>query len=156
MRVVFGESHSTLSPAGHQFLISRWSRRLLVVTGARCPLTKPVVTAVQLRVDHRAPLQPWRAARRYLRRCGTPRADSPGSGVGLAPGPQALPMPAAALVLYITRASRVVPLAIVRQQRMRQDFVAEAGATSCAVIQAKSQKQLEWYRDWPWGSAVRF
>jgi hypothetical protein len=28
--------------------VSRWTRRLLVVTGARCPLTKPVVTAVEL------------------------------------------------------------------------------------------------------------
>jgi hypothetical protein len=28
--------------------VSRWIRRLLVVTGARCPLTKPVVAAVEL------------------------------------------------------------------------------------------------------------
>jgi hypothetical protein len=28
--------------------VSRWIRRLLVVAGARCPLTKPVVTAVEL------------------------------------------------------------------------------------------------------------
>ena len=48
--------------------------------------------------DHRAPLQPRRAARRYLRARGTSRADSRRSGAGLAPGPQALPMPAAALV----------------------------------------------------------
>jgi hypothetical protein len=53
----------------HLWWESRWSRRLLVVTGARCPLTKPVVTAVELRVDHRAPWQPRRAARRYLRIC---------------------------------------------------------------------------------------
>jgi hypothetical protein len=39
--------------------------------------------------------------KRYLRARGTARADSPGSGVGLAPRPQALPMPAAALVLYV-------------------------------------------------------
>jgi hypothetical protein len=32
---------------------------------------------------------------------GTARADSRRSGVGLAPRPQALPMPAAALILYI-------------------------------------------------------
>ena len=51
--------------------------------------------------DHGAPLQPRRAARRYLRARGTARADSRRSGVGLAPRPQALPMPAAALVLYI-------------------------------------------------------
>jgi hypothetical protein len=34
---------------------------------------------------------------------GTSRADSLRSGVGLAPGPQALPMPATALILYIYR-----------------------------------------------------
>jgi hypothetical protein len=38
-----------------------------------------------------------KAARRYLRVRGTARADSRRSGVGLAPRPQALPMPAAAL-----------------------------------------------------------
>jgi hypothetical protein len=70
----------------HLWWESRWSRRLLVVTGARCPLTKPVVIAVELRVDHRAPLQPRRAARRYLRIGGTPRADSRRSGVGRAGG----------------------------------------------------------------------
>jgi hypothetical protein len=32
------------------------TRRLLVVAGARCPLTKPVIAAVELRVGHRAPL----------------------------------------------------------------------------------------------------
>jgi hypothetical protein len=31
----------------HLWWASRWIRRLLVVTGARCPLTKPVVTAVE-------------------------------------------------------------------------------------------------------------
>jgi hypothetical protein len=31
----------------HLRWVSRWARRLLVVTGARCPLTKPVVTAVE-------------------------------------------------------------------------------------------------------------
>jgi hypothetical protein len=56
--------------------------------------------------DHRAPLQPRRAARRYFRvmYVGTrnsARADSRRSGVGLAPRPQALPLPAAALVLFI-------------------------------------------------------
>jgi hypothetical protein len=123
---------------------SRWSCRLLVVTGARCPLTKPVVTAVELRVDHRAPLQSRRAARRFALRvcrysasrlpevrgvagaqaasasCASCRSGSiyiyiglcayvvqreptPGrrSGVGLAPRPQALPVPAAALILYM-------------------------------------------------------
>jgi hypothetical protein len=28
--------------------VSQWARRLLVVTGARCPLTKPAVAAVEL------------------------------------------------------------------------------------------------------------
>jgi hypothetical protein len=32
----------------HLRWVSRWTRRLLVVTGARCSLTKPVVTAVEL------------------------------------------------------------------------------------------------------------
>jgi hypothetical protein len=31
----------------HLWWVSRWIRRLLVVTGARCPLTKPAVTAVE-------------------------------------------------------------------------------------------------------------
>jgi hypothetical protein len=32
----------------HLWWVSRWIRRLLVVAGSRCPLTKPVVTAVEL------------------------------------------------------------------------------------------------------------
>jgi hypothetical protein len=32
----------------HLWWVSRWIRRLLVVTGARCPLTKPVVAVVEL------------------------------------------------------------------------------------------------------------
>jgi hypothetical protein len=71
---------------------------LLVVTGARCPLTKPVVTAVELQ----ATTEP------HCSRCVQPGGicvyvvqREPRSGVGLAPRPQALPMPAAALVLYI-------------------------------------------------------
>jgi hypothetical protein len=39
---------------------------------------------------------------------GTSRAGSRRSGVGLAPGPQALPMPAAALVLYIPAAALIL------------------------------------------------
>jgi hypothetical protein len=68
-----------------------------------CPLTKPVVTAVELQAATEPhALQPRRAARRYLRIRGTSRADSRRSaGVGLAPGPQALPMSAAALIPYI-------------------------------------------------------
>jgi hypothetical protein len=102
-----------LHTRAHLWWGSRWSRRLLVVIGAWCPLTKPVVTAVELCVDRRAPLQPRRAARRYFRVRSAPRADSRGPGAGLPPGPQAPPMPAAALVLYIFgkqplfRASRI-------------------------------------------------
>jgi hypothetical protein len=70
----------------HLWWVSRWIRRLLVVTGARCPLTKPVVTAVELQATtepHCSRQWPRRAARRYLRIRGTPRADpgGPGSGV---------------------------------------------------------------------------
>jgi hypothetical protein len=50
--------------------------------------------------------QPGRAARRCVFTCAYNSADSRGSGVGLAPRPQALPMPAAALVLYISRNRR--------------------------------------------------
>jgi hypothetical protein len=79
----------------------RWSRRLLVVTGARCLITKPVVAAVGLCVDHRAPLQPGRAARRYLRAYGTSRAGRRRSGAVLVLGLQALPIPAAALLISL-------------------------------------------------------
>ena len=62
---------------------------------------KPVVAGVELRVGHRALVQSGRAARRYLRIRGKPRADARGPGAGLAPGLQALPMPAAARVLFV-------------------------------------------------------
>jgi hypothetical protein len=53
----------------HLWWGSRWSRRLLVVTGAaRCPLTnKARGCCCRTTGDHRAPLRPGRAARRYLR-----------------------------------------------------------------------------------------
>jgi hypothetical protein len=61
---------------------------LLVVAGARCPLTKPVVTAVELQ----ATTEPH---------CS--RGVQPGGiyvyVVQREPRPQALPMPAAALIL---------------------------------------------------------
>jgi hypothetical protein len=38
----------------HLWWVSRWIRQLFVVSGARCPLTKPVVTAVELQ----APSEP--------------------------------------------------------------------------------------------------
>jgi hypothetical protein len=43
-----GERLDRLHMRVHLWWVSRWIRRLLVVTGARCPLTKPVVTAVEL------------------------------------------------------------------------------------------------------------
>jgi hypothetical protein len=44
--------------------------------------------------DHRAPLQPGRAARRHLRARDTPRVGAWRAVVGVAPGPRALPVPA--------------------------------------------------------------
>jgi hypothetical protein len=90
----------------HLWWVSRWARRLLVVTGERCPLTKSAVAVV----EQHATTEPH--CSRGVQPGGicvhmagtaraTARADSRRSGVGLAPGPQALPMPAAALVLYI-------------------------------------------------------
>jgi hypothetical protein len=46
--------------------------------------------------DHSAPLEPGRAARRYLRVRGAVRADYRSSGFGPAPRPQVLPMAATA------------------------------------------------------------
>jgi hypothetical protein len=39
----------------HLWRVPRWIRRLFVVTGARCPLTKPVVTAVELQATTAEP-----------------------------------------------------------------------------------------------------
>jgi hypothetical protein len=75
-------------------------RRLLVVTGARCPLTKPVVTAtaVELQVTTEPHcsrgVQPGFICVYVVQR--EPTADSRRSGVGL-------PMPATALILYRVR-----------------------------------------------------
>jgi hypothetical protein len=73
----------------------------LVVTGARCPLTKPVVTAVELQATTEPHCSRGVQPGGICVYVGTARADSRRSGVGLAPRPQALPMPAAALILYI-------------------------------------------------------
>jgi hypothetical protein len=86
----------------HLRWVSRWVRRLLVVTRARCPLTKPVVAAVELQATTEPRLQPGRAARRYLRVGPCSASCFRGPGGGVAPRPQALPVPAAALVLYIS------------------------------------------------------
>jgi hypothetical protein len=74
---------------------------LLVVTGARCPLTKPVVTAVELQATTEPHCSRGVQPGGIYVYVGAARADSRGSGVGLAPRPQALPAPAAALILYI-------------------------------------------------------
>jgi hypothetical protein len=71
------------------------------VTGARCPLTKPVVTAVELQATTEPHCSRGVQPGGIYVYVGTARADSRGYGVGLAPRPQALPMPAAALILYI-------------------------------------------------------
>jgi hypothetical protein len=81
----------------HLWWVSRWIRRLLVVAGARCPLTKPVVAAVELQ----AATGPHCSRGVQPGGIGASRADSRGSGVGLAPGPQALPIPAAVLIYYL-------------------------------------------------------
>jgi hypothetical protein len=43
-----GGRSSRLHIRVHLWWVSWWARRLLVVTGARCPLTKPAVAAVEL------------------------------------------------------------------------------------------------------------
>jgi hypothetical protein len=77
----------------HLWWVSRWVRRMLVVAGARCPLTQPGVAAVEVQ----ATTEPH--CSRGVQPGGTSRAGPRRSGVGLAPRPQALPMPAAALPL---------------------------------------------------------
>jgi hypothetical protein len=72
----------------------------LVVAGARCPLTKPVVTAVELQATTEPHCSRGVQPGGICVYVGTARADPRRSGVGLAPRPQALPIPAAALVLY--------------------------------------------------------
>jgi hypothetical protein len=76
-------------------------RGLWVVSGNRAALLR---SRPAWRCEFTA--QPGRAARRCVFTCAYNSADSRGSGVGLAPRPQALPMPAAALVLYISRSRR--------------------------------------------------
>jgi hypothetical protein len=72
------------------------------MTGARCPLTNPVVAAVELQATTEPHcsrgVQPGGIYAYVVHRELTPGGPT---GVGLAPKPQALPIPAAALVLYI-------------------------------------------------------
>jgi hypothetical protein len=84
----------------HLWWVSRWTRRLLVVTGARCPLTKPVVAAVELQATTEPHCSRGVQPGGIYVYVGTARADSRRPGVGLAPRPQAFPMPAAALILF--------------------------------------------------------
>jgi hypothetical protein len=94
----------------HLWWVSRWTRQLLVVTGARCPLTKPVVAAVGLQETTEPHCSRGVQPGGIYVYVGTARADSRGPGVGLAPRPQALPMPAAALVLYIAPRPQALPM----------------------------------------------
>jgi hypothetical protein len=81
----------------HLRWVSRWARRLLVVTGARCPLTKPVVTAVEQQAATEPHCsrgaQPGGICDVYVVQRGPTPGGGPGSGSGLrpAPRPQALP-----------------------------------------------------------------
>ena len=81
---------------------SRWIRRLLVVTGARCPLTKPVVTAVELQATTEPHcsrgVQPG-GIYAYVVHC-EPALGGPGSGLRRG-RKRFLCQPAAALILYI-------------------------------------------------------
>jgi hypothetical protein len=85
----------------HLWWVSRWARRLLVVTGARCPLAKPVVTAVELQATTEPHCSRGVQPGGIYVCVGTARADSRGSGAGPAPRPQAPPIPAAARILYM-------------------------------------------------------
>jgi hypothetical protein len=96
-----GERLDRLHIRVHLWWVSRWTRRLLVVTGARCPPTKPVVTAVELQATTEPHCSRGVQPGGIYVYVGAARADSRRSGVRLAPRPQALPIPAAALVLYI-------------------------------------------------------
>jgi hypothetical protein len=87
------QSSSTTRTAGQTFFLADRPAHALYLVGSGCGA---------LCVDPRAPLQPRRAARRYLRIRGTQHvADSRRFGAGLAPRPRALPIPAAALVLWL-------------------------------------------------------
>jgi hypothetical protein len=81
---------------------------LLAVTGARCPLTKPVVTAVELQATTEPHCSRGVQPGGIYVYVGTARAGFRRSGVGLAPRPQALPMPAAALILYTARSNGTI------------------------------------------------
>jgi hypothetical protein len=70
----------------------------LVVTGARCPLTQPVVAAVELQATTEPHCSRGVQPGGIYVYVGTARAGSRRSGAGLAPRPQALPMPATALI----------------------------------------------------------
>jgi hypothetical protein len=92
-QVQVGDALDRLHIRVHLWWVSRWSRRLLVVAGARCPLTKPAVTAVELQATtephhcsrHGRGVQPGGIFACVVHREPThPRKP----GAGLAPGPQ--------------------------------------------------------------------
>jgi hypothetical protein len=116
-RLVSGFRRRPLPPScAAAFFIGKSNsrRRLLVVTGARCPLTKPAVTAVELQATTERP-SPTAAERgaqpggiyASLPGAGAARASrlpAPGGrpGSGWRPGSKRFRLlPAAALVLYI-------------------------------------------------------
>jgi hypothetical protein len=83
----------------HLWWVSRWARRLLVVTGARCPLINPAVVAVEQHAATEPHCSRGVQPGGICAHVGTARADSRGAGAGRAPRPRVLPAPAAALVL---------------------------------------------------------
>jgi hypothetical protein len=85
----------------HLRWVSWWTRRLLVVTGARCPLTKPAVTAVEQQATTEPHCSRGVQPGSICVHTGTARANSRGPGAGLASRPQTLPTPAPALVLSV-------------------------------------------------------
>jgi hypothetical protein len=96
-----------------------------VVTGARCPLTKPVVTAVELQATTGPHCSRGVQPGGIYVYVGTARADSRRSGVGLAPRPQALPMPAAALIQKgrpAPRCAKQAPPRLERQLDLATNF----------------------------------
>jgi hypothetical protein len=66
----------------HLRWVSRWTRQLLVVTGTRCPLTKPVVTAVELQATTEPHCSRGVQPGGICVYVGTSRADSRRSGPG--------------------------------------------------------------------------
>jgi hypothetical protein len=94
----------------HLWWVSRWTRRLLVVTGARCPLTKPAVTAVEQQATTEPHcsrgVQPGGICVYVVQREPTPG----GTGWGLCPGRRRFPcqLPLWFFYIYTALSSRDV------------------------------------------------